>query len=468
MKIRKRVFVSLIILLLCVPVGIAQAQDDDPQPLDDEFVEALVMMTVNHNLMAGKDELADLNALNDFVDDYYTQRINAVQNSADADAESNAALLQQQKDKMLTTIQQDIQKKKEGFRFVIDFLNLFTTPDIIKSKTPPDTIRKVVSGSDAPPADYFDTMHSLIMTDFEAQINLLFDIHTIDVQPALAPALSDQSPWSFDLPELPPIGDSSAPILPPADADSSPAGTTPNDPPSGAVVETPILKPLRFDNNGFDPVTVMVETYTPAEGYISTKPTASTIVFPEGSPSARLELPLGTYTFCYEWELAEDYDNDDYIDYHHKTTRSTTLNINSSDTPESAISVILSPDSNVSNPNGKCGETVLESNGDLTPEEAANVGTHTYTSICQGVVFTYSCEEDPTDTQTLTIDFTETGVVISNWEGETEVFSRTGVNQYAATEDTSVYKLTFTPDGFSMSWVDDEWGTNATLFLTRE
>ena len=264
MKIRRRLLISLITILLCVPVGIAQAQDDDTQPLDDEFVEALVMMTVNHNLVAGKNELSDLSALHDFVDEYYDQRIDAVKNSAATDAESNAAVLQQQKDKMLTTIQQDIQKKKEGYRFVLDFLNLFTTPDIIESKTPPDTIRKVVSGSDEPPGDYFVTMNSLIMTDFEAQVNLLLDIHTFDVQPVLAPALGDQSPWSYDLPS---ISDSTAPISPPADDDNSPASTTPNDQPSGTGIEEPIRKLLRFDNNGFDAVTVLVETYIPADGY---------------------------------------------------------------------------------------------------------------------------------------------------------------------------------------------------------
>ncbi len=465
MKFRRRLLVLLIILLLCIPVGITQAQEDDPQPLDDEFVEALVMMTVNHNLMAGKDELADLNALNDFVDEYYTQRINTVSNSNTADAENTAALLQQQKDNLLKTIQQDISKKKEGYRFVIQFLNLFTTPDIIESKTPPDTIQKVVSGSDDPPADYLGNMNTRTLTNLKAQADLALDIQTMLMQPALAPILDEQSPWSFDLPQ---IGDSSAPILPSPDDEDSPVGTTPNDSSSGDVVETPILKPLRFDNNGFRPVTVKVESYIPAEGYSPTKPTASTVVFPESNSSAYLELSLGTYTFCYEWELDEDYNNDDTIDYHHKTTSSATLNVNSSDNPESAISVTLSPDSNVSNPNGKCGETVLETNGDLTPEEAANAGTHTYTSACQGVVFTYSCNDDPAETQTLTIEFTETSVVIYNWEGETETFSRTGVNQYVETEDTSVYTLIFTADGFSMSWVDAEWGSNATLFLTRE
>ncbi|MBN2500138.1 MAG: hypothetical protein JXB38_05175 [Anaerolineales bacterium] len=465
MKFRRYLLVLLIILLLCIPVGIVQAQDDDPQPLNDEFVEALVMMTVDYNLMAGKDELADLNALHDFVDEYYTQRINTVSNNNTVDAESNAALLQQQKDKLLTTIRQDISQKKGGFRWVINFLDLFFRPDRLEAATPPDTIQKVVSGSDDPPADYLTTINTRTLTNLKAQANLALDIQIISVQPALAPALDDQSPWSYDLPSF---GDSSAPISPSTDDDSSPAGTAPDEPPSGARIEEPILKPLRFDNNGFDAVTVKVETYTPAEGYSPTKPTASTVVFPEGNPSARLELPLGTYTFCYEWELDEDYNNDDYIDYHHKTTRATTLNVNSSDNPESAISVILSPDSNVSNPNGKCGETVLETNGHLTPEEAANAGTHTYTSTCQGVVFTVSCNDDSPETVTLTTEFTQTGVVITGSEGEADVFSHTGVNQYAATEDTSAYTITFTPDGLLSTWVDAEWGTNATIIATRK
>jgi hypothetical protein len=468
MKTRRRLWIFLIVLLLLVPGGSVQAQDDDTQPLNDEFVEALVMMTVNHNLMAGDSELTDLRSLHGFVDDYYKQRIDAVKNNGSATADSDASWLQAQKDNLLLVVQKDIEKKKGGYRWVFDFLNLFTDAEKLEAATPSDMIRKVVSDSDAPPADYFDTMESLIMTNIEMQVNLLLDIQIIDVKPVLTPALQDSSPWSYNLPS---VSDSSAPISPPAQADdeSSPAQPAFDDPPPDDVENITILKPLRFSNNGFDAVTVIVESYTPAAGHSPTKPTTSTVVFPESNSSSYLELPLGTYTFCYEWELDEDFDNDDYIDYHHKSTNPTTLNVNSSDNPESAISVILSPDSIVSNPNGKCGQAAPERNANLVPEEAENTGTHVYTSTCSGVIFTVSCDDDPPENVSIQIEFTETAVIISNRDsGETVVYPRIGANQYRLTEESSVYTLTFTQNGFLINFTDNEWASNATLTFTRE
>ncbi|MCX6035117.1 MAG: hypothetical protein NTV38_09090, partial [Chloroflexi bacterium] len=43
---------------------------------------------------------------------------------------------------------------------------------------------------------------------------------------------------------------------------------------------------------------------------------ASTVAFPGGNTSACLSLPMGTYTWCYHWELG-DVDGDGYIDYSH-------------------------------------------------------------------------------------------------------------------------------------------------------
>ena len=66
-----RYLTPIIILLLVIgiiPIPAASAQDD-VQPLDDEFVSALVMMAVNHDMMAGKDEIRDLAALHGFVSD---------------------------------------------------------------------------------------------------------------------------------------------------------------------------------------------------------------------------------------------------------------------------------------------------------------------------------------------------------------------------------------------------------------
>ena len=52
MKKRIGILIPLIVLVsFCLGMPV-QAQEDD-QPLDDKFVAALVMMAVNHNMMAG-------------------------------------------------------------------------------------------------------------------------------------------------------------------------------------------------------------------------------------------------------------------------------------------------------------------------------------------------------------------------------------------------------------------------------
>jgi hypothetical protein len=85
MKILKQTFIFLFLFaLLGTILTSARAQDDETQPLDDKFVGALVAMTINHNLMEGKNEIRDLNALRNFVTDYYDNRIASDPNSTDA------------------------------------------------------------------------------------------------------------------------------------------------------------------------------------------------------------------------------------------------------------------------------------------------------------------------------------------------------------------------------------------------
>ncbi len=77
------------------------------------------------------------------------------------------------------------------------------------------------------------------------------------------------------------------------------------------------LKPVRFVNNGTVAATVMAWTYVPLGTESPTTPSdASTVTTPQGNTSSYLSLPLGTYTWCYHWELG-DINNDGYIEYAH-------------------------------------------------------------------------------------------------------------------------------------------------------
>ncbi len=348
---KKRIWI-LIPLIVLVSFGLgmpAQAQEDD-QPLDDKFVAALVMMAVNHNMMAGDNEIRDLTALHGFVNDYYDERIFTV--GADSTA---GQWLHLQQSLLSKTLENEIEVKS-GKQWLQFFLTIFTDEEHLNLTREGLGLRRwqLVSGSDDPPTDYIQNLDSSVMTDIESQVDLLLDIKTVSAYPSVAPAIADSSGWDFSdvvtavgpvSDSSSPITDSTAPISPDDGDDDSGApssdfwdqGEDDGDSGGSSVDEDPQYKPLRFTNNGFDAVTVVVETYEPAPGYSAAKPAASTVVYPESNSSAYLELPLGTYTFCYYWQLDQDVNNDDYFDYHHRTTASFSLNNNSSNNPESAI-----------------------------------------------------------------------------------------------------------------------------------
>jgi len=451
--------IPLILLILCFGAVSAQAQNDAP-PVDDDFVYALVVMTINHNMMAGKNEVRDLSALRAYVRDYYDDRIRTVESEGDS-----AQDLQRDQTMVLTQLDNKI-SEKSGLGALKFFVDLFS--ESVNDQSSAQQIKtqraQVVSGSDDPPQNYFEAMESMVMTDIEIQVNLLLDIDIISKQPSLAPAIADSSGWSYDVsaisnltnPISPStagdafsgggddssgVGDSSAPI---SGGDSS----------SNTTDDGTKLKPLRFSNNGFEPVTVVVESYEPAPGYSSNKPNASTVVTPESNPSGYLELPLGTYTFCYYWQLDKDYNNDDYFDYHHRTTASVTLNVNSSDDPQSAIAVTLSPDSEVSNPNGKCGQVPAQNQNpsDLAPEEQANQGTHTY-SVYYDAPGAYWLDGQSA-TIVLNVDFYNGGahVGLVGDEHQTYTLVPAGPNVYTWTDPDNgkVQVYTFTMDGLEI------------------
>lgn len=456
MKIPRHL-ISIIILLLMigvVPLPAANAQDD-VQPLDDEFVSALVMMAVNHDMMTGNDEMNNLVGLRDWVSDYFDQRIANPQNS-----DETRTSLNQQKSQLTTRLNEEI-RIKTGYDMLKIFLSTYTWGDDSEgSSRYVDTSPKQVVSGTKPPAvddeydpstDYFNVMHSRIMTDFPTFIDMCMDIDIIQSHPSLAPVVADSTDWSYNVPQISgssadfwdpgntgsPLSDSTAPIGG-GDDSNSPTNTI------------DIHKPISFINNGFEAVTVVVESYEPAPGLNPALSTASTVVFPESNSSAYLDLPQGIYTFCYYWQLDTDYNNDDYFDYHHKTTSAVTLNENSSSIPESAVTVTLNPDSTVSNPNGKCGEnfTANQGNENLTPAETANAGTHTYIVTCEGSEY---CEGE-SDLMTFTVTFGEASFTLTG-EGVNEYFTRAGQNQYTWTaSDGEITTLTFTTSGFSYPW----------------
>lgn len=447
MRYRKWFVLPLILLTVCFGAAAAQAQTDGP-PIDDAFVDALVMMAVNHDMMEGKNEAGDLWALRQAVNDYYEDRIVSLGTFGDT-ADLKA------KQQLMTGKLDDKIKKVQGVDLIEFFVDLFTESANDQSDAHQTAAQRaqVVSGSDTPPADFFEVMESTIMTDIELQVNLLLDIDIINTQPSLAPAIAGSSGWSYTVPA---ITDSTSPISPASGDDSSggadfwgDASSGSGDSGSSAPLDGTKLKPLRFTNNGFEAVTVVVESYQPAQGYSPNKPNVSTVVFPESNSSAYMDLPLGTYTFCYYWQLDQDYNNDGYFDYHHRTTSSVSLNVNSSDDPQSANAVTLSPDSVVSNPNGRCGESAQQNQGQnasgLTPEEQANQGTHIYFANYD----TPDVDFFDGETDTLTISFTfSNGSVQAGVDGETlGALVSIGTNTYTANE----YIYTFTMEGFVLT-----------------
>ncbi len=115
------------------------------------------------------------------------------------------------------------------------------------------------------------------------------------------------------------------------------------------------LKPVKFVNTGTLPFTVSPWTYAPPGGVASPSgPNPSTVVSPGGNPSSYLSLSLGTYTWCYWWELG-DTNNDGMIEYAHALDgRSVLLDGSDSDSLEFSESVTLSAPTLAGDIPGKC------------------------------------------------------------------------------------------------------------------
>jgi len=239
--------------------------------------------------------------------------------------------------------------------------------------------------------------------------------------------------------DTPTAAPTSAPIIVPTVSSAGDSG--------GSDVN--ILKPLLFTNKGLYDATVRAFSYTPADGVTASMSRASTVVFRDSNSTAYLDLPIGTYVFCYDWDLGTDADNDGYVDYAHKNTSSVTLTAQSTDNMNSARAVTLNPGS-MNNPNGKCGETApppptAGNAGGLTPQELANQGTHTYRVDCP------TEEMLGAEAAVTTFKFVAGGFERIEAGYDTYFFQRIDVNTYSTFETTSGITLTyiFTNEGFT-------------------
>jgi len=443
MKSLKQVVTLLFLFaLLSTSLTSVRAQDDETQPLDDKFVGALVAMAVNDNMMEGENEIRDLKALHSFVSDYYDDRIAADPNS------TGAQWLGLQKKLLTSKLEEEI-NIKSGRDGLAAILSIFTEEEYLNLTRESMGLRRFVSGDDDPPPDYFSAINANTLKDPQAMIDLILEIDTLTALPSIAPSISSSaSSWSHDISA---ISNSTAGLRVAGGAQPGISfGGVDTDASPGAGTQA--TKPVRFDNNGFVPVTVKVASYAPASGYSPSVPIASTVVSPESTSSAYLDLPLGTYTFCYEWQLDQDSDNDDYFDYHHRETNSVTLTASTSDNPNNAVSVTLSPDSAVSNPNGKCGQNLASDTSGLTAEEAANAGLHNYWMTCIGHEW---CEEEP-ELVSLEISFSAGNMTIVDQDISDEVTAliRDSLNRYIFSDEDGVSTLVLTTQGFSYQIYD--------------
>jgi hypothetical protein len=128
-------------------------------------------------------------------------------------------------------------------------------------------------------------------------------------------------------------------------------------------------RPVRFRNLGTIGYTVSAWSYIPMDASeLSTPSPASTTAFPAGGASSALSLPLGTYTWCYAWELG-DTNGDGLMEYAHAIdSRPVVLDENDSDDVDLSEIVDLSAPANSSVSSGLCGEVA---NIEVSPEPAA-------------------------------------------------------------------------------------------------
>jgi hypothetical protein len=162
------------------------------------------------------------------------------------------------------------------------------------------------------------------------------------------------SACEFETEKATPPGSSGSPGSQASSEDSAPTSILPDIPESGNTGGP--LKPVCFLNTGTTPATVMAWTYIPLNTGSPAMPSdASTVASPGGNPSDCLSLPLGTYTWCYHWELG-DVNDDGMIEYAHTIDgRPVLLDESDSNDLDLAEIVPLSTPTSAGDMPGQCG-----------------------------------------------------------------------------------------------------------------
>ena len=427
------IFFLLILISLLLPSNTALSQD-----ADEYGYASLTMPLELEDALRGKNEVAISRTYRDIYQAHYDRLISNYENQQRHTAAEKS---KRQRDIVMRYLKDRVKKAEDNedyfnnVMFVIQAV-LIDGADSV-NENPPTEPNAVISN--------FLPIHE--NQTKKNTTDMLYG-HVASSIPESGSVISSSSPsqtYHADA-GLPPS--SAPPIVSQDDAENS-GNSSSND--------VNIYKPLRFKNNGAYDVTVLPASFTPDSSVVAGgMSNASTVVFRDSSPTAYLDLPMGTYTFCYYWDLGTDVDNDGYVDYAHKNTGSVTLSEASPAKVISAQVVTLNP-GNMNNPNGKCGETAPPASGNalsLTPQELANQGTHTYVMncICNGASALecdfWGGEYDPSVAR---IEFSEGGVSLTGEESGTSFHARLGVNTYDYADNMASGRLTFTDAGMIFS-----------------
>ena len=180
-------------------------------------------------------------------------------------------------------------------------------------------------------------------------------------------------------------------------------------------------RPVTFHNMGMLAYTVRPWSYVKPDGTAGAPVNASTAVFPGGS-SGSLTLPLGTYTWCFDWDMG-DIDGDGRVDYLHALdTRAVTLNAASSDSLDAAVIVDLAAPATGGAYMGKC--TPVEQLETATPAPVIEVPVQKTQFPEAPVTYTYSIAEF---TIWFTIDY-QSAIVIGRIEEEGNLWSNAEIS----------------------------------------
>jgi hypothetical protein len=159
----------------------------------------------------------------------------------------------------------------------------------------------------------------------------------------------------------------------PQGAPQGPTKAVTQPPPAGGSSNTAgDLRTVGFRNSGSQAYTVQVHEYTPLNATApAAASNASTAVFP-GS-TGYLSLPMGTYTWCYWWEIG-DVNGDGQMDYVHALdTRPVLLDASDSASTTNAETVELSAPPGMGEVAGVCGQEL-----DLRPYITASQHVDNY------------------------------------------------------------------------------------------